>query len=200
MGQVRCHCCKNSVVVIMIYDECYAAYIDGSLYSADKAYWDALIDDEAIARKLYGRVRAGLMVPTRGPWGPGATSGLGNIVPAGQVLPKGGEASLPNGSMPYAELPDRTGATRVLATEIVQFFNAVSAVQGGYPDSAPDYLQLVLDNSGSIYVGEYRTELDAALAQLAAAWPAMQIRTTLTVFPERPFQFARDAISPSLTQ
>jgi len=80
---------------------------------------------------------------------------------------------------------------RVYADEIVDMFNTVTS-NGNY---SPTFLMFILDNSGSVYVKDYRAELEAAKARIRAEHEGIEILDDLiTEIPERWIYTATEAM------
>ena len=77
---------------------------------------------------------------------------------------------------------------RVLTQDIIDAFTAVSA------NYNPTWLTVVKDNSGSIQISDYQSQLAAAEAQLQLQYPLMKINDIIMSSPERWVQVMSDTV------
>lgn len=178
-------------VIIAIYDEADEYYVancepgntseycySGSpqdRYLADKVEWENLIDllPDSI------QVRAGLLQPYRGKE---LSAGYFDTICSGCSLPKDTDRAVINHTRLPAPSSGIVSNPRLTTDDIVDLFDTITS-NGLYE---PTFLLFVLDNSGSIYVSEYRSYLEAAKSRIRARFDNVEVLDDyVTARPER---------------
>jgi len=155
----------SKAVMIAIYDESLQSYVEqdsvqNAYYPADKSQWSSLIDSIKDDGRM--QIRAGIMQPE--PRSPDRVNGdLRDLLPSDNSLPGDTERS----TITYKFVP--FGTPRVTTEDIMSIFNSVRGSQ------KPTIVVFVLDNSASLLVGTYNSELEDAKIQIRNKYPGVDI-------------------------
>lgn len=164
-------CCFDPLIIICIYDEStpYSYFTPRPEYTGDLTAWDNFIDGLQVST-----IRLGLLQP-------GYTED--QIRDTTQDWPYDTD----NNPINYINVGMQT--PRVLEANIVNFFETLRTT----PTTInPQLLLFCLDNSGSIVVSQYQTELNNAKASLQSTYPSLRILNDISNAGER---WLRDALT-----
>jgi len=168
-SSVGCCCsnCFDPLFIICIYDESSSVYTSCSgTYQTDKEAFETYVDDTG------STIRLGIIIPS---------TSVNRIKCASKDLPYDTDRSEVSTSVIGFKSP------RVEEQDILDMFETLRTDP---TTEEPELLLFALDNSGSIRVSQYLSELNAAKATLEALYPNLIILDDISNSGER---WARDA-------